>query len=510
MKTFLEKHGNIVSGVLSCYDRLILKGYLNFTYPKSMEGWLSQQGILLKDFRGFALKQSAKIKDFAHKLAEKEGRPFIALQKKIRKEERAKQIAQSDGITQGLICVFSVQEGCASFQIAYGKGRPRLKRSYPRIAVLYFYYLDPECGLIHVRIPTWFPFSIQVYVNGHEWLARQLDRAGIGYKKRDNAFLAIDDFPKAQALADQLERVKWPRLLNALARRVNPLMKDVLKGCRYRWYTDQAEMATDVVFQDVASLSPLYCKLLEHALLKLSAEDVLSFMGKKCDGRFRGEVTTDLKKTDKGFRVKHAYDGNWLKMYDKFGVILRIEMVINRPRRFRIRRWGTRNGERVFAWFSLLKNVRFLGRYADLSRQATYRYIDALAVVADPRVSGQILDRACNPVPYKDTRRRALNPLGREDQKLFFAVLRGEHAIRGFYAKDVAKHLNFEQTNDPRAKRRQSGRVGRLLQLLRAHGLIRKLPNTRRYRATEKGFAFMSAAIQLRHKMFHADMADAA
>lgn len=182
-------------------------------------------------------------------------------------------------------------------------------------------------------------------------------------------------------------------------------------------------------------------------------------------------------------------------------------MVINRPRRFYVRRWGTKRGARVYDWFPLLKNVAYLGRYAEISRQATQRYLHALAAVADPRVCHKMLDKVCNPVSSPQGRRRALNPLSRADQQFFFAVLRGEHAARGFYARDVAKHLNLKATHDPKEKRRQSGRVGRRLQLLRAHGLIAKIAKTRRYRVTDAGLALMSAAIHLRYKAFPEDMA---
>jgi hypothetical protein len=507
VQAFLAKHADIITGVLSCFDRLIFHGHLPFSYPKGMEAFLAQQDVLLKDFRAFARKQSALIKAHGLALAEKAGRPYIFLRKRIRKEDRVRQIIRKEGLTEGLVCVFGVQESCSSFRIAYGKGRPHLRRTYPRCLVLYFYYLDPECGLIHVRLPTWFPFTVQVYLNGHDWLARQLDRRGLGYRQQDNAFLSLDDPAAAQQLADQFTRKKWRRFLDALAKRVNPLLGTLLRKVNYYWVTDQAEYATDILFKDRDSLRSLYQDLLRHATLAFSAEDILGFLGKKLDPRFQGEVNSDCKKRPQGFRVKHRYNGNWLKMYDKFGQVLRIEMVINRPRPFKVFRWGTKKGQRLRGWFPLTKSVAFLGRYAELSHQATHRYLEALAAVEDPRASEHVLERACNPVPYKGQRKRALNPLSDAEQRLFCAVLRGEHHQRGFYSRDVAKYLDFRPTSDPAEKRRQSGQVGRLLQLLRAHGLIRKLPRTRRYRVTANGFAFMSAAIHLRRQSFPADMA---
>jgi len=506
VQSFLHRHADKITGTLSCFDRVIIKGYLPFSYPLSMEGFLAQRGILLKDFAKFAKEQSTRLKHHARELAERAARPILPAPYKTRKEDYARRRAAQDGISEGLVCIFTTQEACPSFKIAYGVGRPRLVKSRPRCLVYYFYYLDREFGLLHVRLPTWFPFTLQVYVNGHEWLARQMTQHGLSFTQHDNAFVAISDFTKAQALADQLPRVKWLRFLTALAGRVNPLLSDLLKGCSYYWVVDQAEFATDVLFKDRGTLQPLYRRLLEHATLAFSAEDVLHFLGKKLHPALQAPVDTDCKKRPQGFRVKHRYGGNWLKMYDKFALVLRIEMVINQPRCFKVCRFGTRQGQRVRDWFPLTKSIAFLGRFAEVSRRATHRYLEALAAVEDPRVSAQVVDRACTPVPFQGRRRRALNPLSREDQRLFLAVLRGEHIQRGFYARDIARFLGMAKSADAQEQRRRSARVGRLLQLLRAHGLVGKIPHTRRYRVTSKGFAFMSTAVYLRHKTFPTDM----
>jgi hypothetical protein len=95
------------------------------------------------------------------------------------------------------------------------------------------YFLDPEFGLLHIRLPTWFPLTIQIYINGHEWLARQLDRQHQSYQRRDNAFLLLPAPDKAQQLADQLLRKKWLGFLAALAKRCNPLLRN--RGLSYHW-----------------------------------------------------------------------------------------------------------------------------------------------------------------------------------------------------------------------------------------------------------------------------------
>lgn len=510
MPSFLDKHADKIKAVLSCFDRVILRGYLPFCHPRALEGFLADQGVLLKDFKTFAPQQAERLKAHAQEVARQAARPYQHLARRTRKEELARSIAQRDGVREGLIAVFSTLETCRTFRVAYGQGRPRLKADYRRCLVLYYYFLDPAFGLIHLKLQTWFPLTLQVYVNGHDWLARQLDRHGLGYQRLDNAFADLDDPAAAQRLALRFARLKWPRLLQRWARLVNPLLRDRLRGLAYYWVIDQAEFATDVLFRDRAALADLYPRLLEHATLCLSAADVLTFLGRKLTAGFAGEVLNDGKKRWPGARVKHRMKENWLKMYDKHGLVLRIETVINRPYEFKVRRRAWRQGREVLGWFPLTKGVSNLWRYAAVSLQANGRYLEALAVVDDPGGSRRLLDRVCEPVRDGGRQRRGLNPLSRADQALFAAVLRGEHALQGFRNRDLRPYLVPRLPTDAAGQRRLSARVTRLIRLLRAHGLIAKVPRARRYRVTARGLAFMSAAVYLRHTAFPKEVKDVA
>lgn len=507
MEQFIVKHADKITGVLSCFDRILFKGYLPIGYAQGMESFLNRRGILFKDFKVFTQTCSETLKSHALETARKAGRPFIFLKSPVRKEDEAREIARRDGITQGLVCVFSAQESSKSFRLSYGEGRPRLTPCEPRCLCLYFYYLDRDFGLMHVRIPTWFPFTVQVCMNGHEWLARKMDKCGIGYTQVDNAFVRIADPKRAQRLADHFAKVKFPRILEAFARKVNPLLKDMLKGMEHYWVIDQAEYATDVLFKDRAALKGLYGKLLEHATLCFGAEDVLTFLGRKLTGQFKGEVLNDCKKRWQGARVKHRMKGNWIKMYDKHGCVLRIETVINHPREFRVRREGKRQGEWVMAWYPMNKGVKNLYRYAEVCLSANRAYLEALAVVDDPATAYRMLNEVCHPAGRNGRRRRGLNPLRQDDLALFAAVLRGEHHIHGFRNRDVAAHLGLPRAKNPRERKRQSARVTRLIQLLHAHHLIAKIPRSRRWRVTVRGTTLMSAALQLYHHDFPENLA---
>jgi len=497
---FVEKHQAHITGQLSCFDRMIFKGYLPFCQPGAMEAFLWKQSVLLKDFKSFAVRSSDAIKQHALAIARKAGRPYIYLNRAKRKEEEVAALIQRDHLTQGLVCVLGTVEQCPSFKLRYGDKRPKLISDYPRCLCLYFYFIDKRYGLMHVRLQTWFPFVIQVYLNGHEWLARQMDRHGLGYQRLDNAFIQLSDAGRTQRFADQLAHQNWPRVLSALARRVNPHFRGLLTGLSYYWVIDQAEYSTDILFEDRAALKDLYTKLLRHATVCFSAEDVMTFLGRKLNGNFQGEVLTDFKHRWQGARVKHRLKGNWIKMYDKHGCVLRIETVINQPYEFRVRRQGIRQGEVVTGWFPMSKGVANAYRYAEVARAANLRYLEALSVVDDPSRAYGLLDRLCEPITRRQKRFRALNPLRHSELSLFSSVLRGEHCIHGFRNRDIAAGLGLNTAADLPSRKRQSARVSRKLQLLRAHGLIARIPRARRYRLTLTGATLMTAVLLLRHQ----------
>lgn len=506
---FLGKHQDKIVGVLSCFDRLIFRGHLSLSYPRGLEGFLHKQDVLFKDFKHYAPRIAERVKEHVKQLVEKAGAPFRHLPRKERMEEEARRRVAEHGIRAGIVCGFSQLETCRTYRLAYGEGRPHLKKDYRRCTVLYVFVMHPVLGLIHVKLETWFPLTMQVYVNGHDFVAKKLDALGIGYVFEDNVFLAIEDFRAAQACADRLPKQKWLSLLGVLARQFNPLLTKELAGQVYYWVTDQSEYATDVVFRDAKVLAAFYPRLVEHARACLSAEDVLRFLGRKLLGTFRGEVRTHVGKVPyhtpdgkrfEGVRVKHAMKSNLLKMYNKSACILRLETVINDPTEFRVRRWQKqKRGGRCLTWQPLRKGVAWLWRYAEVSRLANARYLEALAVVDDDGLVRAQLDRLTRPAQLDGKSKRALQPLSPADQALFQAVLRGEHRLCGFANRDLARQLYRNASKDPAERRRRCGRVSRLIQMLRAHRLVAKISHTRRYRVTPRGEKFLAAAIYVRH-----------
>ena len=239
-------------------------------------------------------------------------------------------------------------------------------------------------------------------------------------------------------------------------------------------------------------------------MVNFSASDILPFLGRKLTGNFLGEVLTDCKKKrEPGARVKHRVKENWIKMplsdlWGKFGLVLRVETVINSPREFRVRRKRTRNGEPTTVWCPMNKGVTNLPSYQRVCRAANDRYLNALSVVNDPTPAHQQVADLTESKTYRGRRYAGFNPARKDDVRLFQAVLSGAHELRGFQNSDIRESLHGV-VRDPAERRRRANAVPRLLKRLHVRGLIAKIRRTRRWRVTQRGRSLLGAMIRLHY-----------
>jgi hypothetical protein len=513
MGAFEDLHRDRITGSLAMFDRMIFKGHLTALYKQDgARCFLWSQGVALKDFTGYAKATTERIANNARKLVTDAGRPVISFDhvktrnRTQHKDDLAKSIAEADGITEGIICLISAVESCFSFQVRkrHTTGKLELFRRERKCLHHYLYLIDPEFGLMHVRMQGWIPYECQIYLNGREWLARQLDLRGVGYVRWDNSLLAIDDLETAAELCDRFAHKAWPRVLNAFAKKLNPILP-ALRAANYGgyyWVLDQAEIATDVMFKTRPRLLEIWPDLVRHASLNMSSEDVLGFLGRKLHPSLQAQVVTDTKRRPQGWRVRHRMAANWVKVYDKASV-LRVETVINNPREFRIQRWVTdSSGRRERRWCPMRKGVSDLWRTYQVGIAANHRYLEALAAAPLKGEGVAVLDALCRPRTNHGRRYARFNPLNPADLALFRAALAGQHAIGGFRNADICRRLYRQPPADRDEAHRRCERVSRLIVKLRGHGLVAKIPRARRYRVTRHGHRVMTAAITLHDDRF--------
>jgi hypothetical protein len=504
MKQFIAKFTDKVDGILCGFDRLVMRGELRSLYIANgggIEQYLRSSHVMFQDFGAHVEKVSSRLKAASLAAALELGREVRYVPSAAESKEKiARQIAAEQKIDSGLVCVLKSVEPCMSFQAVPNRETKKLdfKLEQRKCLHLYHYLIHPVFGFMNARIQTWFPFRIQICLNGREWLARQMDAAGLHYVRQDNCFPWIEDFAEAQRLMDQQLSTNWPEELNRIAATLNPIHEQIFEhyGVNYYWTTHQSEWAMDIRFPKQEELRRLYPALLGHAITTFGSPNVLRFLGKRTrlDGGvpagYGGELFSDLKQRAEGVRIKHYIDGNSLKAYDKaytpVGSLLRLETTINEVAPFQSYRPKEGDPDGPLSWRPMRRGVADLHRRAEISQKAVERYADALASVDETRRLEELTADLELPTTWNGRAVRGLRLLG-EDNALLLAVSRGEFNLNGFRNRDLQRLLNDGPPADAVQRKRRCALMSRKLRMLRAHGLIKKVPHTHRYLLTDLG-----------------------
>jgi hypothetical protein len=505
MQAFVQRFAGLVLGVLLGFDRWRFRGSKRrLCYPQGVLSYLSYASVLLKDFnKPFAKDLTATLCQAIEKPATQAGLYRYLNNSAISKEATALSLAAQHQKTQGLIAVLGCVEPCQNMRVRKNPKTKMLevRRERGKCLHYYHYFLDPDFGLRYTRLQSWFPFTMHVGLNGRDWLAQQLLKAGINFVKKDNCFPWIEDFAKAQALLDEQLQTGWQPLLERWTRESCPTLETLLKGTvPYYWSVQEAEFATDIAFRSPEDLARLYPTWVQHAYASLHGRDLLQFMNYRWrttgTPRATGEVQTTVKELVEGTCVRHRVKGNLLKMYDKQASMLRVETALADLEHFKVFRTkeGDEGGE--MSYRRLRKGVADLHRRAEVSAKINDRYLGSLATVQEKQTLAEVTKALGQRVSYHGRMMRALNPLAPQDASLLAAVSQGKFMIDGFSNRQVREILfPTSASADPAEQKRLSAKVTRLLQMLRAHGLIKRVQKTHRYLVTSTGQTQLSVLL---------------
>ena len=502
MKDFKDKYNNQIHGILHGFDRMIIKGHImHFYYGNNFYYFLNEEGVRLKDFKDYALKNNRLIKEHIENIVTSSGcyKEYLR-SSNISKEGVAKRVQKENGVDEGLICVLSCVEPCTALSVEYNSSTKKLEKAkqFRKCLHYYLYYEDKDFGFMHVRFQTWFPFGIQIYINGREYLKKQLRKEGINFKSYDNSITWVSDIERAQQISNRFSEKKWDKVFDNFAERVNvylPRIKEVFGGNGYRWMIEQSEYASDVLFKDVDELQKYFPYFIEYASLCQMGTNIYTFFGRKLHGHCQGETVSDKKYFwNQGFRIKFTLDKNSLKMYDKTSV-LRVETTINNSNAFKIRNPNKSAKKR---WVPMGKSISNMYRYAEVGKACNLRYLNSLTSIDRDNTLDKRIEKLCNSVETKlsikssskPRRYSGFNLLNEFSCAVFNAVLNGAWKIRGFSNKNLRFILVEQKILSPEFPlnmKKLSGKVTRLIAKLRAHKLVSKLPNTCKYRVTKTG-----------------------
>ena len=489
----LEQYKDKINGILSTFDRMIIKGYiLQLCNYRQFLFYLIQNNIKLKDFGKFASEQTGILSDNIDKyiLDNNVNLEYISTTK-IDKGALALEEFYKDTSKTGLIAAYSVVELCDTMTVVPNKVSKHLEIQSRKTKCkhYYLYYNDKEFGWMFIKIQTWFPFNVQIYINGREYLSKLMDKNNMKYQIYNNSFTYIDDYEKAQKLADGILSKNLTSSLDALIKPINNLLPNIKEsiGHSYYWCVAECEFATDITFKSRSELEKIYKPLVETSFFTFSSSDIYSFFGRNVSRihKFtKGEIVTDLRHRYQGYRIKFKIDKNQVKMYDKHNN-LRIEVTINNPRDFKVLKnvIDDSTGEvcETKQWVPMGKSIINLYRYAEISKDIIKRFINALPEIDNAKVAVKEIKSISQRKEVNNRMHSGFNILSSETTTIFQVIASGDFLIKGFSNKNIRARI-YDEINS-----KTINKVTRLLAKLRAHGIIKKIQGRHRYYLTTKG-----------------------
>lgn len=491
MKLLTDRYQTELLGVLSCYDRMIITGTLpGACYAGGMTSFLHSRHIKIFDYaKVFADPLRERIRKCAHELADAHGVSIEHVNKPhIRKEDLVSKVIAQRGKHSGLVHILSAMEACSAYEPWHDKKSHKtfLRPILGKCLHYYFYFIDEEVGLCYLRVPTWCPFRLQFYCNGHSWLETKLTANGVGYAMADNAFIRLDDFTKAQSLSNQLKPDDLHRILNRYAVMCCPVF-DVFEQ-QYHWSLLQTEYSTDLVFRSGTMLSSLYEDISRQAVIAVKAEQVSSFLGKKITPQLAQEIGSRLSTRIEGTCIKHRMGSASIKIYDKFKRVLRIETTTNDVSFFKHhRKVEHRDGSITREFAPLKKSIYSIIDLREILLGCNSRYLEFLSSLDDYSDGHRALQQLTQAKKDQNTHIRPFNFFDVTEQALLLAIQRPEFNIRGLRRADLKNYLPYVS----------GGKLSRYLKRLRVFGLIKRVAKTYRYYLTRIGRAAVATCEKL-------------
>ena len=488
-----DKYADKINGIITCHDRMIIQGYIpGWSYAEGMTSYLKANNIRIFDFSSFSQPLTEQVRANAQRIADENGIQieFIRKLRAFRKDDRIQEIIQKTGKSEGLIHIFSAMEQCNTYKPWHDKttGKTFLKFDQSKCLHYYFYFIDKELGLCYLRVPTWAPFRLQFYMNGHNLLAHKLQKKGITYRMHDNAFLEISDVETAQKLSDRINPEGLHKILDVFAKRYCPIAESL--GLGYTWTVQQIECATDIMFKQACDLEPLYDEIIRTAIFTVKPDNIAAFLGQRITYNCKKEVGTNYNQRILGTRIKHHMGDVSIKMYDKFGCVLRIESTCNDIGTFRVKRKVEhRDGSSTEQKAPLKKSIYSLYQLFTIMKAANYRYLEFVSSFDDHSGGKKNLTKATEAVKEKGRSYRGLNFFSQKDLLVLEVISRGEYMTFGMQGKDIRRHL---EDISPSA-------MSRIFKRLRLHGIIERVQGTYKYFTTAYGKEVIAAGLTVRN-----------
>lgn len=503
----IDKYNDKIKGILTGFDRIIINGYSRqLNNCRQFLYYMIQNNCKLVDFNKFAGEHTNTLCTHIDEIVKKENRPteFI-MSSKVNKDEIARRLFNEYPIDEGLVCSISSMEVCDTMTVKGNKKSQKLEvtRRSTKCKYYYLYMIDKDFGWMYLKIQTWFPFNVQIYLNGREYICKQLDKEGIHYERYNNSLIEIDNIERAQEISDYLHNMNLERKFDGLVSKYNNLLPrfEQTFSHGYFWTVFECEYATDIMFKTREDLENIFPSLVEKTFFTFKCDDIMSFFGRKLDSKFQGEIVSDARKRYQGFRIKHKMKSNQVKMYDKYSC-LRIETTINDPHEFKVWKfkYDENTGEAIADsghWIPMGKSISNLYRYAEVSRSTNTRYINALPIPVDTVTPVKEIERISQSIEVNNRNISGFNILSKDITSLFEIISSGDFIVNGITNKSLRSRLFKDEDDVDSLKIRN--KTTRILNKLKKHGILKKVNHSSKYYVTSCGRKILNSILYFKN-----------
>jgi len=481
MELFTKLFGDLLLFVYHCFDRIVIHGYLSgLSRPEQVVHFFRKVVGIPVLSKEILSQRTADYQNWVEAFARNHNIPIEWAEKGVRKEDYVlpwlRRMTKRNAY--GVYFIFKSMEQGPSFRVSVPKYPTKdpnhriLARQRSRFTHDYFYIRDEVLGPMVMRVATFFPFQTTYYLNGHNFIERELNRAQVGFRKNDNAFLAIDDVAALQAAADRLspdiirERLDYWTLI--LGPKFSVKERKRVKLSRF-YAISQIEYCRNFIFKRNFPIHKLFERGCELGLWRLTAHKITEIFGARLHRRLPGKLATVIDQIEHGHHVFRAYFKHaFLKQYEKFATFLRNELCSNNLNDFGLKK-GLDNLDAVRQTFKVITS-----RFAGFQAQWLNVHVDF-----------PLLQRIALPITIGSVRYPGIKIHDRRVIRLLEVLLHGATHVGGWTAKEIHQSvLTTFSLSEPSYGLNQ---LRYDLRKLKGHGLLERDGSRYAYRLTPKG-----------------------
>jgi hypothetical protein len=481
VEAFTKLFGSLLLFVYHCFDRVVINGYLSGLSRPGQVAYFFQnvvgEPMICKEVLS---RRTNEYQAWVEAFARNHGVSIEWAEPKVRKEDYVRPaLRRMERAGQhGVYFVLKSMEQGQTFRSTV----PRFATTDPNYRILarqrsrfthyYFYILDETLGPMVMRVASFFPFQATYYLNGHNFIEKELNREKVGFRKNDNAFLAVSDPEALQAAADRFtsdvirKRLEyWTLILGPkFSKRERAAM-----NLRRFYAVSQIEYCRNFIFKRNFPIHKIFERGCEFGMWRMTANRIAEVFGQRVTRKLKGKLSTVVEQIEHGHHIFRAYYRNaFIKQYEKFSTYLRNEACSNN-----------------LADFGLKKGLDHLAQVREKLLAVTDRFAVFQAQWLNVHVDFPLLQRLAMPIAVGTSKYPGIKIHDARMIRLMEVMLHGGTVVSGWTARHI--HEAILTTFGIGANRYELNQLRYDLRKLKAHGLLARDEKRYAYRLTEKG-----------------------